>query len=82
MDVEVRLFAGARDAVGAGARTVSLPDGATAGAVLAQLVREYPALARLARVAKLAVNGEYVDGDAPVRPGDEVAILPPVSGGA
>ncbi|GIW09958.1 MAG: molybdopterin synthase sulfur carrier subunit [Dehalococcoidia bacterium] len=81
MQVVVRLFASARDAVGTATLTLELPEGTTAGALFEQLVASYPALGRLARVARLAVNGAYAPAEMVLAPGDEVAVLPPVSGG-
>jgi len=84
----VRLFAGAREAARAGEVTLDVPvdvqGHTTAAHVLAALAEAVPALAPLTASAMLAVNMEYVrDRDAPfaLRPRDEVALIPPVSGG-
>lgn len=82
MKVRVRLFASYREAVGAPSLELAL-DGAGGGqAVWAALVARYPALARLPTPSGYAVNDEYVDGLRPLREDDEVALIPPVSGGA
>ncbi len=81
MEITVRLFAGARDAVGMGTLALALPAGATAADALSWLVARYPTLARLAAISRLAVNGEYAEPAHPLAAGDEVAVLPPVSGG-
>jgi molybdopterin converting factor small subunit len=67
----------------AGERTVSLelPDGATPGDVAERLVGRFPALAWLRQAAKPAVNLEYTTWDHLLQDGDEVAFIPPVSGG-
>jgi molybdopterin synthase catalytic subunit len=75
--VQVRLFAGLRERAGAEEIGLELPDGA----------RVSDALARLQHISDgvsvvLAVNREYADADAVLRPGDELALIPPVSGGA
>jgi molybdopterin converting factor subunit 1 len=76
--VRVLLFAALRDAAGPSVE-VSLPAGATVRELRAELARVLPA-ALLARSA-IAVNHEYADDSREVRAGDEVAVIPPVSGG-
>lgn len=82
MLVHVRLFAGTRDAVGAGALDVELPEGARVADLFARLAREHPRLAAYRGHVLLALDGAFVAPDAPLRGGAEVAIMPPVSGGA
>ena len=76
MRVTVRLFAQLRERAGTSELALDLPDGA--------LVRD--ALDELSEIAAglpvvMAVNREYADRDAPLAPGDELALIPPVSGG-
>jgi MoaE-MoaD fusion protein len=80
--VRVRLFAAAREALGAGELELELPDGATTRRALAELAARASAPESIAadRVA-LAVNREYARDDRPLRDGDELAVIPPVSGG-
>ena len=80
MTVTVRLFASLREKAGFAQATRSIDDGATAGDLVATLRAEYPALADMGRVA-IAVNSEYVDPLHRLSDGDEVALIPPVSGG-
>ncbi len=82
MDVTVRLFAGLRQHAGAGTVPLQLGDGATVADAIAQL-RE-GALAGLPPNAPFvtAVAREYVKDDHPLAEGDELALVPPVSGGA
>jgi len=77
VQVRVRLFAGLRERAGASELELELPDGAVVGDAL----NEVRALTEGVRVV-MAVNREYVDPGAPLRAGDEVALIPPVSGGA
>jgi molybdopterin converting factor subunit 1 len=79
--VKVLLFGAAADA--AGTREVELPlNGGTVLDDLWPLLAErYPKLSPMRDTLAFAVNGEYARGDARVSPGDEVAVLPPVSGG-
>lgn len=79
--VRVRLFGPARQAAGVGEAEVELREGGTAGDVVAELRRRFPALAELLPRSRVAVNLDYVDATTSVRSGDEVAIIPPVGGG-
>lgn len=81
MKVTVKLFAAARELAGVDALVVETPDGATAAEVRAALVRAEPRLASLAGASLLAVNTEYAGEATPVGPHDDVALIPPVSGG-
>ena len=82
MQVTVRCFAGAREAVGQATFQMEVPEGATAGEVLAHLAAAHPRLQGIAPHLLLSVNREYRDRSAPLKAGDEVALIPPVSGGA
>ena len=77
VEVTVRLFAMLRERAGASEVTVELPDGARVGDALSEL-------SDLARGLPLvmAVNRDYADEETPLDPGDELALIPPVSGGA
>jgi molybdopterin converting factor subunit 1 len=77
MKVRVRLFAGLRERAGVNEMDLELPDGACVGDALEQLAD----VAGGIRVV-MAVNREYARADAPLSPGDELALIPPVSGGA
>jgi len=82
MRVTVLLFGSLREATGAKELALELPDGATVrdvGALLAQRLQGFDALRGRARTA---VNQRVVEPDHALREGDEVAWLPPVSGGA
>lgn len=82
--VHLRLFATAREAAGLAADTFDPGAAPTVGAVLASATARYgPAFEAVLATARIWLNGdEPPEGpETPVRPGDEVAILPPVSGG-
>ncbi len=83
MQVEVRLFAILRERAGRETLSLELADGATVADVLEAAARA-PGLGEVlpALPVRAALNREYVDDDAPVRAGDELALIPPVSGGA
>lgn len=76
MKIVVRLFAGLREQAGTRERTLKLPSGSTVASVWPALAlgEEPPGLL-------IAVNRAYADRDAPLEDGDEVAMIPPVSGG-
>jgi molybdopterin converting factor subunit 1 len=80
MQVRVLLFGALREAA-ASCTPLNLPDGATAGDLLATLAALHPEVAAMQPSLALAVNQEYARRDTVLRDGDEVALLPPVSGG-
>ncbi len=78
--IKIRLFGAAADR--AGTREADVESKATTLDELWPLLTDmYPGLRPMRETLAFAVNEEYARGDAPVEPGDEVAILPPVSGG-
>lgn len=82
MKVKVRFFALYREIVGLRESQADLPPGATARDAWETYAREYPRLSPNLAHTRFAVNGEYVDPEAVLNDGDEVAFIPPVSGGA
>jgi molybdopterin converting factor subunit 1 len=81
MQVTVRLFARLRDLAGTGEMIREVAAPATVRGVWAVLVSEMPALAEYEQAMSVAVNAEYARMEAQVHDRDEVAFLPPVSGG-
>src|SRR5919198_234856 len=81
MRVSVRLFAGLRERAGTDRLELELPDEARVADVLAAMAST-PVGALRDRECVVAVNREYASAAAPVRAGDEVALVPPVSGGS
>ena len=81
MRVTVRLFARLREIAGAETLVRELPPGTTAGGAWDELAREFPELAAYRDAVSTAVNEEYVRRDTTISDGDEIAFLPPVSGG-
>ncbi len=81
MRVTVRLFARLRDIAGAAELPREVAPGATVGAVWKALVADFPAMAQYEQSISSAVNVDYARMDHAVHDGDEVAFLPPVSGG-
>ena len=81
MTVRVLLFAQLRDRIGADELAASLPSGATGAELLAWLSQRSPKVEGLLGVSRLAVNCEYAALDHVLHDGDEVVVIPPVSGG-
>jgi molybdopterin synthase catalytic subunit len=75
--VRVRLFAGVRERAGRDELELELPEGARVADALEQVAHLAPGVALV-----LAVNREYADPDVVLHAGDELAVVPPVSGGA
>jgi molybdopterin converting factor subunit 1 len=82
MRVRVRVFGSLREALGTRALDLQVAEGTAAGALRAQLARAHPAVAAFGPRLRLSVNHAFATDDAVLADGDEVALLPPVSGGA
>ena len=81
MKICVKLFASVREGVGRREIVVEVPAGLPVSALLSLLASEYPVLRAQISFLKVAVNQEYADGGCLLADGDEVALIPPVSGG-
>ena len=81
LKVTVRLFAGYREAAGTASVLLELADGATAGLLAERVIRLYPSIGADPSKLVVAVNQEYADHSRALKDGDEVALIPPVSGG-
>jgi molybdopterin synthase catalytic subunit len=79
--VRVRLFAGLRETIGAREICVSLDEGATIADLCRRIGEEHPLVRPMLSTAVAAVAEEYVAADHRLRDGDDVALIPPVSGG-
>ncbi|MBK9171005.1 MAG: molybdenum cofactor biosynthesis protein MoaE [Bryobacterales bacterium] len=82
MRIQVLFFGMLKDIAGRSGDSVELAEGAVAGDLFDQYAARFPGLGELAGSIVLARNEEFVARDAALREGDEVAFLPPVSGGA
>lgn len=78
--VSVQLFGITREIAGTTTLALDLPASGQVGALLEALREKYPALNGL-RSLLVAVNGEYAEADQLLHPNDEIALIPPVSGG-
>lgn len=82
MRITVLLFAGCREATGTKELEVELPGTvSTVAEAMEVVLGRFPQLRGISKSVAVARNAEYVAGDAPLSEGDELAIIPPVSGG-
>jgi molybdopterin synthase catalytic subunit len=81
MQIRVKLFAVIKERAGIAELLLDLPDGADVAAAELALAKRFPAVAGFLRRSAHAVNREYVDAATVLRDGDELAVIPPVSGG-
>jgi molybdopterin converting factor subunit 1 len=81
MRVTVQLFARLRELAGTERLDVHVPDGATVRDVWSQTARQHPSLAPYASAVSFAVNADFAKPSRVVHEGDDIAFLPPVSGG-
>ena len=82
MRITLLYFAAARERTGKGSEIVELPEGATAGDAREAACAAHPPLRAVADKLRLAVDQEFAGADRKLREGSEVALIPPVSGGA
>jgi molybdopterin converting factor subunit 1 len=81
MQITIRYFAGHRDITGRAEERIDLPAGATVGTLWSLLVERYPRLGGYSGRLLYAVNQEFGTLATELQDGDEVALIPPVSGG-
>ncbi len=81
MRITIKLFALLRDRAGTSTVTLELPEGATARSAADELATRFPAIASNLTSAAYAVNLAYVPAGTVLKNGDELALIPPVSGG-
>jgi molybdopterin converting factor subunit 1 len=79
--VKVLLFGAAADQAGTRQTKLPVDNEATIGDLWSALADQHPGLTPMRDIIAFAVNGEYARAEDKVSPGDEVAVLPPVSGG-
>jgi molybdopterin converting factor subunit 1 len=79
--VTIRLFAGVRERIGSDVVSVNLQVSATVAELRSTLATAHPEASGLITRSAVAVNGEYAAADHRVSPADEIALIPPVSGG-
>ena len=81
MRIQVRLFALLKDRAGTDRIELNLPEKSTIATAVEQLRHRVPALADLLNRTAFALNRSYTQPNTPLQDGDELALIPPVSGG-
>ena len=81
IEVTVKLFAIYQETYQQEEITIELPSNSKVEAVLERIITDHPHLKDWRQVTKMAVNLEFVDSQYSLKSGDEVALIPPVSGG-
>lgn len=80
MNTTILAFGIAREIIGSSSTSVELPAHATVSYLITYLKQQYPAMQKLSTFA-IAINGTYAAPETTLQPTDEIAIIPPVSGG-
>ena len=80
--ITVKLFAAYQEAYGVPELEWELPNGTTVGDVRDRLLIEHPELEQWRKLTRFGVNLQFVEADTVLQAGDEVVLIPPVSGGA
>jgi molybdopterin synthase sulfur carrier subunit len=81
MVVEVKLFAIYQETYGIPELKLELPESATVSEALDCLIAPYPQLEKWRSLTRFGVNLQFVEGDTVLQDGDELVLIPPVSGG-
>lgn len=81
MQIELKLFAVARQRAGSDSVRIELPELARVTDLRRAIVEQVPTLASLAPVLMISIDAEYARDGAIIPPGAEIAAIPPVSGG-
>ena len=79
--VTVKLFAAYQEAYGVSELMLDLPSGATVAVVLDHLINQHPELEQWRNLTRFGVNLQFVEPNTTLQKGDEVVLIPPVSGG-
>lgn len=79
--VTVKLFAAYQEAYGVSEIVLEFPPNTTVAAVRDRLIHEHPQLSQWRDLTRFGVNLQFVEPDATLQDGDEVVLIPPVSGG-
>lgn len=79
--ITLKLFAAYQEVYGVSELQLTFPPNTTVSQVLERIVTEYPQLEKWQEVTKFGVNLNFVPPDTILQDGDEVVLIPPVSGG-
>ncbi len=81
IEITLKLFAVYQEALGVEEKPLTVPVGTTAGAVCDRLIVDHPELARWKELTRFGVNLQFVEANTLLNSGDELVLIPPVSGG-
>ena len=81
MNIDVKLFAAARQYCGCDQVSIDLEGDATVGELRAALAEAHPSLQAILPSSMIALNHDYADDETPIPEDAEIALIPPVSGG-
>lgn len=81
LTVTVKLFAAYQEACGVSELSLTFPQGTPVVAVRDRLIAEHPELEQWRQVTRFGINCQFVEPETLLQPGDEVVLIPPVSGG-
>jgi molybdopterin converting factor subunit 1 len=81
MEIRLRLFALFGELAGKSKVRLSVPDGTRVKDLKPLLVKKFPALGKHGMSVVFILNNDYADPESELRDGDEIAVIPPVSGG-
>lgn len=81
INVTIKLFAAYQEAYGVPELVLEFPAGTTVADLRDRLIQEHPELARWRDLTRFGVNLQFVEPDTSLQAGDEVVLIPPVSGG-
>jgi molybdopterin synthase sulfur carrier subunit len=81
IELTIKLFAAYQEACGVSELILTLPPGTTASTVLENLITQHPQLEQWRNLTRFGVNWQFVEPDTVLQNGDELVLIPPVSGG-
>ena len=81
INITLKLFAVYQETLGLPEQRLELSPGTTAGDVLNQIIEDHPALAQWRELTRFGINLQFVEASTPLSDGDELVLIPPVSGG-
>ncbi len=81
INITLKLFAVYQEALGVPEKEMQLPAGTTVGEVRDRIIQAHPVLARWKDLTRFGLNLQFVNADTLLKQGDELVLIPPVSGG-
>ncbi len=79
--ITLKLFAVYQETVGVSEKAMILPSGTTAGGVRDRLIADHPTLSAWKDLTRFGINLQFAEDSTPLQNGDELVLIPPVSGG-